>query len=101
MIRRPPRSTLFPYTTLFRSGRPRSRSRRASTCHVNPPGNERFPTPPAPPVRSGDPTPELDRSPSHLCTLLSVITKTNEITNTYTQQNYTDIDTQETVTQKI
>src|SRR3712207_7206743 len=32
MIRRPPRSTLFPYTTLFRSGRPRSirpRSARA------------------------------------------------------------------------
>src|SRR5437773_6659576 len=26
MIRRPPRSTLFPYTTLFRSGQPRSRS---------------------------------------------------------------------------
>src|SRR3712207_8196583 len=25
MIRRPPRSTLFPYTTLFRSGRPRDR----------------------------------------------------------------------------
>src|SRR3712207_9550654 len=25
MIRRPPRSTLFPYTTLFRSGRPSSR----------------------------------------------------------------------------
>src|SRR3712207_7087454 len=24
MIRRPPRSTLFPYTTLFRSGNPRS-----------------------------------------------------------------------------
>src|SRR3712207_8552082 len=24
MIRRPPRSTLFPYTTLFRSGRPRT-----------------------------------------------------------------------------
>src|SRR5712672_4315543 len=32
MIRRPPRSTLFPYTTLFRS-RPRSRSRnRPSRC---------------------------------------------------------------------
>src|SRR2546422_5900151 len=40
MIRRPPRSTLFPYTTLFRSrgakgcpgisGRPRERSRRTS-----------------------------------------------------------------------
>src|SRR2546426_9095859 len=28
MIRRPPRSTLFPYTTLFRSGGARRRSRR-------------------------------------------------------------------------
>src|SRR2546422_3061443 len=28
MIRRPPRSTLFPYTTLFRSGRARVRARR-------------------------------------------------------------------------
>src|SRR3712207_7250842 len=27
MIRRPPRSTLFPYTTLFRSGRSRQRPR--------------------------------------------------------------------------
>src|SRR5260370_5292826 len=29
MIRRPPRSTLFPYTTLFRSRRARSRQTRA------------------------------------------------------------------------
>src|SRR2546426_7832609 len=29
MIRRPPRSTLFPYTTLFRSPRPRTRRRPA------------------------------------------------------------------------
>src|SRR3712207_8364440 len=28
MIRRPPRSTLFPYTTLFRSDEPRRRGRR-------------------------------------------------------------------------
>src|SRR2546422_8552809 len=44
MIRRPPRSTLFPYTTLFRSGSPlRSRSfpgmasfgRRRSRCKQN------------------------------------------------------------------
>src|SRR2546425_838798 len=43
MIRRPPRSTLFPYTTLFRSGvaarrRPRSRARgpgaRRRGCHA-------------------------------------------------------------------
>src|SRR5258707_4844392 len=34
MIRRPPRSTLFPYTTLFRSGRGRAWSwrRPAVTC---------------------------------------------------------------------
>src|SRR5438874_3961374 len=30
MIRRPPRSTLFPYTTLFRSLRARGRPRRAA-----------------------------------------------------------------------
>src|SRR5687768_18077627 len=30
MIRRPPRSTLFPYTTLFRSSRPTPRSNRVS-----------------------------------------------------------------------
>src|SRR5256885_4933734 len=30
MIRRPPRSTLFPYTTLFRSGRCKKRSRSIS-----------------------------------------------------------------------
>src|SRR5207253_9477027 len=30
MIRRPPRSTLFPYTTLFRSGAARGRSSRAA-----------------------------------------------------------------------
>src|SRR3712207_8050422 len=33
MIRRPPRSTLFPYTTLFRSdGKPRSCARRLRFC---------------------------------------------------------------------
>src|SRR5437867_8814738 len=36
MIRRPPRSTLFPYTTLFRSGghpaRPSDYSTRRATC---------------------------------------------------------------------
>src|SRR2546422_8296643 len=32
MIRRPPRSTLFPYTTLFRSARPRGGGRPARSC---------------------------------------------------------------------
>src|SRR2546427_9321456 len=39
MIRRPPRSTLFPYTTLFRSssvGRPRDRSVRDRAAHEDP-----------------------------------------------------------------
>src|SRR3712207_7958409 len=40
MIRRPPRSTLFPYTTLFRSGRTSGRSlqRTVRTVVVRPPG---------------------------------------------------------------
>src|ERR1051326_9324010 len=33
MIRRPPRSTLFPYTTLFRSLRPGRRRRRVRASH--------------------------------------------------------------------
>src|SRR3712207_7627976 len=42
MIRRPPRSTLFPYTTLFRSPvlrrvRPRARYRVRRGAHGNPP----------------------------------------------------------------
>src|SRR3712207_8499641 len=32
MIRRPPRSTLFPYTTLFRSAAPRRARLRALAC---------------------------------------------------------------------
>src|SRR2546430_10134726 len=53
MIRRPPRSTLFPYTTLFRSGgerrtpartprrsRSRPRSRRRQLAHRAPRGRE-------------------------------------------------------------
>src|SRR2546430_11204280 len=42
MIRRPPRSTLFPYTTLFRSKSNRVRSRSGagkSCCNRNPHGN--------------------------------------------------------------
>src|SRR3989441_8125126 len=36
MIRRPPRSTLFPYTTLFRSGRGAPRHARSAVCaHVS------------------------------------------------------------------
>src|SRR5579863_10786869 len=60
MIRRPPRSTLFPYTTLFRSrggswGRARSAQRRTVRCR---------------PARSEEHTSEL-QSPVHIvCRLL-------------------------------
>src|SRR2546425_6654349 len=41
MIRRPPRSTLFPYTTLFRSrGTPASACRRPSRRSSAPPAHE-------------------------------------------------------------
>src|SRR4051794_17568598 len=77
MIRRPPRSTLFPYTTLFRSRR--DRRRRDGRRAVAPPGRHRE----GPlagvlgvvhrdvgPVRSEEHTSEL-QSPVHLvCRLL-------------------------------
>src|SRR3712207_8451737 len=37
MIRRPPRSTLFPYTTLFRSTTAKTRLPRAAICTEIPP----------------------------------------------------------------
>src|SRR5574344_2852362 len=60
MIRRPPRSTLFPYTTLFRSRRQRHAWRFAP--HLAPPGEAE--------QRSEEHTSEL-QSPDHLvCRLL-------------------------------
>src|SRR3989442_2117408 len=72
MIRRPPRSTLFPYTTLFRSPRPMSascatafrakpiRSSRSARCaHCS-----------ACPTRSEEHTSELQSRPHLVCRLL-------------------------------
>src|SRR6476660_4029608 len=60
MIRRPPRSTLFPYTTLFRSATARSRRGGRGV----PPASRRWPR------RSEEHTSEL-QSPDHLvCRLL-------------------------------
>src|SRR2546427_2674460 len=83
MIRRPPRSTLFPYTTLFRSpctsrrlpsaprkshpASPQPSPRQgdtASSCHLPPP-------PPAvPPARSEEHTSELQSQSNLVCRLL-------------------------------
>src|SRR3712207_7236275 len=45
MIRRPPRSTLFPYTTLFRSRRSPGCSRAGRTPRARPAGSSRRPRP--------------------------------------------------------
>src|SRR2546422_7746758 len=75
MIRRPPRSTLFPYTTLFRSRRGRNPWRalptrhRAQTPKLPPPSNRRklrrtHGNPP-------DPVPDLTPTPDRKSTRLN------------------------------
>src|SRR5687767_15263821 len=66
MIRRPPRSTLFPYTTLFRSPWPGSPPRAAMQA-----------PPPAmysqqPPAGSQPPNPQFQRSEEHTSELQSL-----------------------------
>src|SRR2546430_7153987 len=77
MIRRPPRSTLFPYTTLFRS-RPRSARRVVTACPdtpiIAPPvarriAPNRISPAPAPP-RSEEHTSELQSQSNLVCRLL-------------------------------
>src|ERR1039457_2562617 len=62
MIRRPPRSTLFPYTTLFRSNRSRSADRPFGRCPL--PRNVQ------PSTRSEEHTSELQSPCNLVCRLL-------------------------------
>src|SRR3712207_6911194 len=73
MIRRPPRSTLFPYTTLFRSRRAKRGSwttsappRRSST----PPSRSSRPSQDSPAGRSEEHTSELQSRQYLVCRLL-------------------------------
>src|SRR5438876_5611532 len=79
MIRRPPRSTLFPYTTLFRSGRHHQRRgvRRYLVRRPRPP-DEVSP-------RSEEHTSEL-QSPVHLVCRLLLEKKKNPTNNIKNQQ---------------
>src|SRR5258708_27657568 len=85
MIRRPPRSTLFPYTTLFRSPPPNAMAR--ATKAVTAPGRETprrsrtaAPCLPLLRLRSEEHTSEL-QSPDHLvCRLLLEKIKPNSHT---------------------
>src|ERR1039457_4627576 len=62
MLRRPPRSTLFPYTTLFRSGR-KNHEPRSGTGDAIPRCLQRF-------VRSEEHTSELQSPCNLVCRLL-------------------------------
>src|SRR3712207_8364973 len=94
MIRRPPRSTLFPYTTLFRSERDRAgvRQRRGA---VRRPGRERrlrlhaAPPPQRANVRSEEHTSELQSRQYLVCRLLLEKKKTIIINTLITEHlNY-------------
>src|SRR2546425_2966305 len=77
MIRRPPRSTLFPYTTLFRSGDPDNGWRWAARLRSGDPEGSAAPAracgrTPAPraPARSEEHTSELQSLAYLVCRLL-------------------------------
>src|SRR2546426_6033656 len=74
MIRRPPRSTLFPYTTLFRSScsRERSRTRRPSASMPTPASGST--------CRSEEHTSELQSPCNLVCRLLLEKKKKNKRT---------------------
>src|SRR5256885_10064913 len=80
MIRRPPRSTLFPYTTLFRSGREAVREALTGECAGQPLSREKVDIPGADAVRyaeghtkgraiASSPTTRRGRRPWHVQTL--------------------------------
>src|SRR5687768_17831902 len=95
MIRRPPRSTLFPYTTLFRSSRPTSCTspRRSSRLPTNssvrslPSGSCRWSCSP-PAGRSEEHTSEL-QSRLHLVCRLLLEKKKKKKKNKETDKNRT------------
>src|SRR3712207_7463121 len=69
MIRRPPRSTLFPYTTLFRSKPPPNRAPRAN-CGALARADLTIPDPVARARRSEEHTSELQSRQYLVCRLL-------------------------------
>src|SRR2546429_1948509 len=93
MIRRPPRSTLFPYTTLFRSRSPwrstRSSSSGSSAKPARPPSSS------TPASRSEEHTSELQSRLHLVCRLLleKKKKKKNDVNkksrNTYCEYKYT------------
>src|SRR2546427_8105771 len=90
MIRRPPRSTLFPYTTLFRS-------RKRITAMVTPappPGGARAPRPGARRGRSEEHTSELQSQSNLVCRLL--LEKKKKTKNENIEENCNQTNTRRT-----
>src|SRR3712207_7958610 len=88
MIRRPPRSTLFPYTTLFRSGEHRPPDRRPPLAHADArPPDRVAPRPdgrgPGRVVRSEEHTSELQSRQYLVCRLLLEKKKNHNHTHTH------------------
>src|SRR5258706_9455148 len=79
MIRRPPRSTLFPYTTLFRSESARPDPERRGTFHSGPPVRS-APKASARSSRSEEHTSELQSLTNLVCRLLLEKKKKNDTT---------------------
>src|SRR2546427_6131520 len=69
MIRRPPRSTLFPYTTLFRSGAVIAPAESVISAQVVPRSHDSL-MPSAVPTRSEEHTSELQSQSNLVCRLL-------------------------------
>src|SRR2546426_4286240 len=82
MIRRPPRSTLFPYTTLFRS--PQAVLRRDGRCDPRQGCGRRTGLRPHP-CRSEEHTSELQSPCNLVCRLLLEKKKKKQIKNTINQ----------------
>src|SRR5438552_13930725 len=96
MIRRPPRSTLFPYTTLFRSRRAMVSEARTRLCRS--PVTSRSSRSPAWWPRSEEHTSEL-QSPDHLvCRLLLEKKKKKQKKNTHTKYKKTTTKVQSIIT---
>src|SRR3989442_10770017 len=86
MIRRPPRSTLFPYTTLFRSRRPRSST--TLSWNLPPPSVSAVSGPKTALTlgRSEEHTSELQSRPHLVCRLLLEKKKKHDEAQTPQQQ---------------
>src|SRR2546430_4053432 len=78
MIRRPPRSTLFPYTTLFRSAPRSGRQPNRSTTKVPEPGAD-TPRPVTFHERSEEHTSELQSQSNLVCRLLLEINNNSNL----------------------